>query len=451
MARISLLACVVSALLLPSAAGAATQAHPAAATAQAALDRTLSRAMTGAGSSSGAYVMDADTNATVFRWRADTARPLASNTKLFTSAAVLGRYGPDASLATSVLGDGTLAPDGTWNGSIYLRGGGDPTFGSRSFARSAYGSNASVEDLATQLKQAGFTSVTGSVVGDESLFDSLRGGPSSGYAASIWVGPVSAIEFDRGLTSSSGSAFQSNPPLFAASRLDAALKARGIAVRRNVIAGAAPDGAVQLVEDRSPTVARLLTLQNKDSDNLFAEVLLKGLPVDAEAGGSLRLADSPKPVTPTPAAPAATPASHPTAIGTTKGGAAAAMAYAQSLGVRVSLVDGSGLSRSDRAAPRQVAHLLDRVRDQPGFPALYDSLPIAGRDGTLSSRMRHGSARGHCHAKTGTLTSVSTLSGYCTTRSGRTLVFSTLMDNANIYTARAIQDRVAQALAAYRG
>jgi serine-type D-Ala-D-Ala carboxypeptidase/endopeptidase (penicillin-binding protein 4) len=79
------------------------------------------------------------------------------------------------------------------------------------------------------------------------------------------------------------------------------------------------------------------------------------------------------------------------------------------------------------------------------------SLPVAGRTGTLSKRMRSTAARGRCHAKTGTLTGVSALSGYCTSRSRRTLVFSVLMNHANIYTARSIQDRVAQALAAYRG
>jgi D-alanyl-D-alanine carboxypeptidase/D-alanyl-D-alanine-endopeptidase (penicillin-binding protein 4) len=65
--------------------------------------------------------------------------------------------------------------------------------------------------------------------------------------------------------------------------------------------------------------------------------------------------------------------------------------------------------------------------------------------------MRSGPARGRCHAKTGTLTGVSALSGYCTTRSGRTLVFSALMNHANVYTARAVQDRIANALARWRG
>jgi D-alanyl-D-alanine carboxypeptidase/D-alanyl-D-alanine-endopeptidase (penicillin-binding protein 4) len=440
MRRLPLLIAAFAALLLvPAGADAAS------------LTKTLSRAMTGAGASSGAYVMDSDTGKALFSRRATTPRSLASNTKLFTSAAVLGRYGPTASLATDLLGSGTLTTSGVWKGSVYLRGGGDPTFGSRSFARSAYGSEASVEQLADQLDQAGFKAVTGSVYGDETSFDSLRGGPDSNYATDIWVGPLSAIGFDRGLANPRGTAFQKNPPQFAAAKLNAALEKRGIKVRGKPRVGAAPEAAVELAEVRSPVVSTLLTIQNKDSDNYFAEMLSKGLPMAPAEGGSLRRAADPLPVTPTPAEPVGAPAERPSTVGSTRGGARVAMKYARSMGVTVKLVDGSGLSRSDKAAPREVAELLDGLRDKAGFSKLYKSLPIAGRDGTLATRMRSGPAHGHCRAKTGTLTGVSALSGYCVTRSHRMLVFSVLMNNANVYTARSIQDRVAQALAGWRG
>jgi D-alanyl-D-alanine carboxypeptidase/D-alanyl-D-alanine-endopeptidase (penicillin-binding protein 4) len=222
-------------------------------------------------------------------------------------------------------------------------------------------------------------------------------------------------------------------------------------VRGKPRTGDVPDNSVELAEVRSPDVARLLLLQNKPSDNYIAEMLLKGLPMADSSGGSLRRSGDPMPVTPTAAAPDGSPAATPTTTGTTKTGARAAMAYARSLRVRVNLVDGSGLSRSDRAAPREVVRLLRAERSQPGFSALYTSLPIAGRDGTLAGRMRSGPAHGRCHAKTGTLTGVSALSGYCISRSGRTLAFSVLNNSTNIYTARSVQDRVAQALAGYRG
>src|SRR6185437_109219 len=104
-------------------------------------------------------------------------------------------------------------------------------------------------------------------------------------------------------------------------------------------------------------------LQNKESDNFFAETLLKDL---ASTNG---------------------------AQGTTTRGAAAAVRFARKLGSRVRMVDGSGLDRRDRAAPKEVVDLLEgmRKRSPDEFNALLDSLPIAGRDGTLDNRMRHGS------------------------------------------------------------
>ena len=82
--------------------------------------------------------------------------------------------------------------------------------------------------------------MTGRVYGDESAFDSLRGGPDSSYATSIWVGPLSALSYNRGLFTESGRGFQANPPAFAAARLDDALEARGIPVRLKPRAGLTP-------------------------------------------------------------------------------------------------------------------------------------------------------------------------------------------------------------------
>ncbi len=102
-----------------------------------------------------------------------------------------------------------------------------------------------MEDLAAPLEQTGIERVTGRVFGDESRFDSLRGGPDSGYGISIWVGPLSALSYNRGLANESGPAYQANPPAFAAARLDAALEARGVTVRRKPAAGCTPASAAR--------------------------------------------------------------------------------------------------------------------------------------------------------------------------------------------------------------
>ena len=98
-----------------------------------------------------------------------------------------------------------------------------------------------------------------------------------------------------------------------------------------------------------------------------------------------------------------------------------------------------------------MVRLLIAMENRDDFTAFYNSLPIAGRDGTLVHRMRSGPARGRCHAKTGTLSNVSALSGYCKARSGDTYVFSFLMNAVNPVGARAIKDRMAQALAGVSG
>jgi D-alanyl-D-alanine carboxypeptidase/D-alanyl-D-alanine-endopeptidase (penicillin-binding protein 4) len=275
--RLALLALLACALLaaLPAPASAGVRG-------------TLSAAIRAAGPHSGIYVADLDSRRVLFRRRAATARILASNTKLFTTAAALGRLGGDAALTTEVRGDGTLGLDGVYRGNLYLVGGGDPTFGTRSFGRSSYGGGGAIDDLADALAAAGIVSVTGRVLGDESRFDSRRGGPDSGYRTSIWVGPLSALSFNRGLARTSGSAFQTNPPLFAARALDSALAGRFIDVRGTPRVGVAPPGAARVATERSPSLARVVRLTNKPSDNFFAEILLKDLALDRYGRGTTR-------------------------------------------------------------------------------------------------------------------------------------------------------------------
>jgi D-alanyl-D-alanine carboxypeptidase/D-alanyl-D-alanine-endopeptidase (penicillin-binding protein 4) len=125
----------------------------------------------------------------------------------------------------------------------------------------------------------------------------------------------------------------------------------------------------------------------------------------------------------------------------------AVRSFAASLGSSVTLYDGSGLDHGNRAAPADVVRLLMAERSRAEYPAFYASLPIAGVDGTIRDRMRSGPAKRRCQAKTGSLIGVSALSGYCTTRAGREVAFSFLMNGVSTYYARRIQDRMAQAIA----
>jgi D-alanyl-D-alanine carboxypeptidase/D-alanyl-D-alanine-endopeptidase (penicillin-binding protein 4) len=374
--------------------------------------------MRAAGAGSGAYVVDLTEHKVLFNSRGATRRILASNTKLFTTTAALERFGADGTLETRVLGDGALdVGTGRWEGDLYLKGSGDPTFGSGTFIARAYGAGADIEELVTALQAAGITSVRGRVFGDETAWDALRGGPDTGYGLSFWVGPLSALTFNRGLATERGGGYQGNPPLFAARKLDAALEDAGISVRGAPRAGPAPLDALPLATVASPPMSRLVRLTNKPSDNFFAEQLMKAL------------------------------AALDSGVGTTVGGAGVVMAAGRRLGAPSRLVDGSGLARGNRASPKSIVRLLTSARASEWFAAFYDSLPIAGRDGTLHDRMERGPARRRCRAKTGTIAGVSALSGYCTAISGDEIAFSFLMNGVGVNGARRLQNRMAGAIA----
>ena len=396
---------------------------PATAAAQdeGAIVKRLARYMRAAGPYSGAYVVEVsgDRPRAIFRWRQKTPRILASNAKLFTTTAALARFGVLGTLGTEVLGTGELDTEGVFSGSLYLRGGGDPTFGSRSFTKKAYGGGATVQDLAALLEDIGIERITGRVYGDESAFDSLRGGPDSGYGVSPWVGPLSALSYNRGLFTEGGRGFQAKPPAFAAARLDDALEARGVTVRLKPRAGTTPEDARILASVESPPMERLIRLTNKPSDNFFAETLLKDLA--RQAGG----------------------------IGTTSAGARIAAAHARRLGARATLVDGSGLARGNRASPQSIVRLLTAIYRSDDYDVFVDSLPIAGSDGTLFDRMRRGPAHRRCVGKTGTLSNVSALSGYCEAVSGDNYAYSILMNGVYPTGARKLQDLMLQALSRY--
>ncbi len=418
----ALVALCAAVLIAPAGAAAARSKAPDRASAsQSGLKAQLASAMRSAGSSSSAYVINSSTGRRIFRKRSTVPRILASNTKLFTTAAALAQHGVEGRLNTTVRGRGALTTSGVFRGDLYLVGGGDPTFGSSTFVRRSYGSGATVQTLAAELKDVGIRRVAGRVYGDESRFDSRRGGPESGYRISPYVGPLSALAYNRGLASEGGRGYQASPPGFAASALTSALRARGVKVARAPRARTTPSRTEELAAVESPTMARLAMLTNKPSDNFFAEMLLKDLALSTGRRG------------------------------TTAAGAGVAARFATRLGARPArLADGSGLSRANRASPARVVALLRAMQRRDEFEEFYSSLSVAGRDGTLGPRMRSGPARGNCRGKTGTLSNVSALSGYCRARSGDTYVFSILMNNVNPYGARQLQDRMAQAIAGVR-
>jgi D-alanyl-D-alanine carboxypeptidase/D-alanyl-D-alanine-endopeptidase (penicillin-binding protein 4) len=396
---------LIVALLLASAlAPAAAQAGGPAATRAA-----LASQMRYAGSGSGALAVDLDSGRTIYAKRSNTARTPASVEKLYTTSTALTLYGPEGHLTTRLLGDVGVDPAGVLIGNLYIHGGGDPNLGA-----------AQATELADRLVfELGLREITGRVIGDESAFDSLRGPPSEGYRTTSNVGPLSALTFNRGRSGARRPYWQTSPPLFAARAFQKQLERRDVIIGGAARTGVTPPAAIPLVEQPSMAIAELARVTNQPSDNFNAETLIKALGAEFGAGG------------------------------TTRAGAAVVRRTVAGFGVRPRVIDGSGLSHSNRTTPRQVVTLLRHMDTDPAGPAFESSLAVAGRNGTLLRRMRGTAARNRCRAKTGTLRAVSALAGYCQTTAGARVAFAFLMNRVNIYGAHVLQDRMATALARY--
>ena len=382
----------------------------------------------------------------------------ASNFKLVVSAASLDRLGPDCTFATQVYMSGRLDAHGVLDGDLILVGGGDPVL-----------SSDDLRALAAEVIGKGIRRITGQIIADESRFDDVRLGwgwswddepfyysaqisalsvdrnvvgvyvypgakegdpvriglrPPSGYfrieSTARTGAPKSEntiyVDRERGknLIRISGSMpidfkttkateliTMENPALYAATLFKDMLGRSGVRAAGSTVIGKKPDGAELLAEHKSPPLSKILALLNKPSDNLIAEMLLKNL--GAEIKGK----------------------------GTAAAGEEVELDFLKTAGADMSAIsinDASGLSRLDYISPGNLVALLKHMWRHKHSRVFLDSLPIAGVDGTLRSRMKGTPAQNNVRAKDGYISRVSTLSGYVTTRSGEPLVFSIMMN-----------------------
>jgi D-alanyl-D-alanine carboxypeptidase/D-alanyl-D-alanine-endopeptidase (penicillin-binding protein 4) len=407
-----LLAAACAALLLASGSAQASKA----------CDQMRGWLKQGGGGASGLLVVAAESGEVLCSSAMGTQRPLASNMKLFTTATALSRLDPDSRIATKVFADGRLDADGVLHGSLYLKGAGDPTLGTPTFYDGYLaGLGTNLFALTPQIRAAGIDSISGRLYADDTIFDRLRGVADSGYATSSYIGPLSGLAFNSGFSgSTSSSGFSADPAKLAAAKLARSLSAAGVALPPQVALAATPADAVPVAVVRSPSLSRIVNTTDVYSDNFFAETLIKLL--GARLGGA----------------------------GTTAAGASVVEAFAAGHGSGVHAVDGSGLTRSNRASPRQVVNLLLAMREDPAGDDFIQDLALAGKEGTVDDRMHGTAAYGRCRTKTGTLTGVSNLSGYCFNTSGRVMAFSILMGNVtNLTLAHLDQDRIAALVAGY--
>jgi D-alanyl-D-alanine carboxypeptidase/D-alanyl-D-alanine-endopeptidase (penicillin-binding protein 4) len=378
----------------------------------------LQRQMRLGGRGTGGEVYDLGAATTLFSLRDGVKRPPASVEKLYTTVALLNKLSPNLRLRTTVLGTGHLGAGGVWRGDLYLRGGGDPTFGDSTFNRVwelGYGPTAS--QLAAQLLHKGIRRVTGSVVGDASLFDARRGGPGTAYAADTpdFGGQLSALSYDHGSTGGGLS-----PGAFAAKELVLTLLASHVQAGASKRTTRTPRRAHVLATVSSPPLSVMLSLMDVPSDDLFAELLTKQLGARFARSGSI-----------------------------TGGARVIRGVIHDTYDLNPSVVDGSGLSRRDRSSPREIVALLRKVWRTPVGARLWSSLPVVGVTGTVRTIGTGSAAQGHCVAKTGTLDNVTNLAGYCHGRAHHLLAFALLIDGPSNPDALVLLSRMIGAIARY--
>jgi D-alanyl-D-alanine carboxypeptidase/D-alanyl-D-alanine-endopeptidase (penicillin-binding protein 4) len=381
---------------------------PAGSSSVAPLPTRLANALAVPGNSSdasGAVAVDLMTGRTLFARHADLPLAPASNEKLTIAFTALRELGDAYRFRTEVFGRGYQ--DGSvWHGDLFLKGFGDPTL-----------TSLQIERLATQISLLGISRIAGRVFGDESWFDSVRTAP--GWRASYFIDecpPLSALVVDRAVYDKHVAL---QPALAAAGRFRLLLRKHGV-VSGAAAVGRAPVGALALAQVESEPLPVVLAGMDHESDNFAAEMVLKELGAEVGAGG------------------------------TTAAGAGIVVRDLTAAGVPltgVRIVDGSGLSLSDRLTARALGALLVAVwNDVDLREPFWASLPIAGVNGTLEKRLRRAPARGAVRAKTGTTSRASALSGYVRDRYG----FAVLQNGAPVSagSARKAQDRFATALAA---
>ena len=418
--RFALVFALVVALVVPALAGAAT---PARAGIQARIIDILGDEGF-AGSRTAVSVWTAGANRAVYARNSRTLLAPASNMKLVTSTTALYRWGPDHRFKTELYLPAAYATQtfaiGVVKGSIYLKGYGDPSLSTPGFQKQRlHIRTSSLSAFVGHLKALGVTKISGRVVGDDTWFDRQRTVSSWKPGLADYCGPISALSVNEGLRDGERVA---SPPRYAAQRLLEALEAAGIEVTGTSRAGTVPDDAYLTATVVSAPLKTLLKPLNKDSDNFFAEMLLKGLGRDFRRSG------------------------------TTAAGLRVSRAAMRALGLTdemFRLYDGSGLSYQNRLSAAGVTKLLRVMTGREDYPAFYASLTIAGRDGTLRKRMRGTAAEANFRGKTGTLNIASNLSGYVTSSVGHHVIVAMLMngDWVNVTRAHHAQDRIAVALA----
>lgn len=474
---------VVLAGAAPAAAAPVQPSPPApASTLKADLDRILSDPRLNP-DHTGLVVRDPTSHQVVYSRNGDRPETPASNVKLLTSAAAMDVLGPEHRFRTDVLASGQRQGP-VLHGDLHLRGTGDPTTLPADYDR-----------LAAQVAASGVRQVQGRLLTDDTYFDAQRHakGWSPDDETSYYGAPVSALtaapdtDYDPGSVIVRVSPGEAGQP----ARAELAPQTGAVQVVNEATTGAAGSPSSLSVQ-REPNSPRIVVRGAVPAGTAPANEYVSVPDATAYAGDLFARSLAAHDVSVGPVAPAPTPQGarqlathqsmtlremlvpflklsnngHAEALtkamgraergqGSWEAGTAVIEQRVRAYGVdpaTLSLTDGSGLSRLDSVPPEQFGRLLDAARQRPWFRSWYDALPIAGEPdrmvgGTLNDRMAGTAAQGNVHAKTGSMTGVTSISGYATGADGRQLVFSSLFNGFSSEPPQDLEDAVAVRLA----
>jgi serine-type D-Ala-D-Ala carboxypeptidase/endopeptidase (penicillin-binding protein 4) len=456
-------------------------------------------------------VVSLDTGRTLFEENAEKLLHPASNMKIYTVSAALDRLGPDYRFKTSAYAPAAPDASGAIRGDLVIYGRGDPSFAA-SFNGGDY--YRAIDDFAARIAAAGVKRVEGNIVGDESYFTGghlgygwewddlqwyfgaetsaltvndnaldlfVRPGQEVGSAAVVTTGPVTpAVQIvnrattgprgtrrdltvhrplgsnvievsgsvplgldltDKGLV---GSVAVPNPALVFVYMLRSSLASKGVTVTgQSLVADASTrrarplrvESLAELASVQSPPLSVIIAQTMKPSQNLYTELLLRTLGKASAPNGSTSFPERT----------------------TVNDGVEAVKTFLRGAGVeprgQFVMADGSGLSRHNYITAGATVRLLTYMATHRYANAFRDSMPIAGVDGTLRTRLRDTPAQGNMRAKTGTINAVASLSGYVTSAAGERLVFSIILNNypEESSSRRSHIDTIAVLLASFAG
>lgn len=317
----------------------------------------------------------------------------ASTMKVVTAIAAIDRLGGSFQFKTTLSYTGAIE-DGVLNGDVYLVGGFDPRFNSDDMGSFVDG-----------IRRMGIDTIRGRIVADKSMKDADMLG--EGWCWDDDNPVLSPLLISR-------------RDVFVKRFVDR-LRGEGVVVEADTVAGRQPGGAYE-VGTRTHTIDQVLMPMMKESDNLCAEALFYQLGASTGA--------------------------HPA---TARDARTVVRRLVEKVGLRPSdyrIADGSGLSLYNYVtAELEVMLLRYAYQNTNIYMHLLPSLPVAGEDGTLRRRMRGTFTSGNVKAKTGSVTAISSLAGYCTAANGHVLCFAIINQGIRRGSeGRAFQDRVCEAL-----